>query len=71
MADGLLGGVYVVNVTPFRDDGSLAVEREAYLAHVKWLSEQGVDGIVPFGTNGEGPSVTLEEKLAVLEAHRA
>lgn len=68
MADGLLGGVYVVNVTPFRDDGSLAVDREAYLAHVEWLSGQGVDGIVPFGTNGEGPSVALEEKLAVLEA---
>jgi 4-hydroxy-tetrahydrodipicolinate synthase len=28
----------------------------------------GVRGIVPFGTNGEGPSVTLGEKLRVLEA---
>jgi 4-hydroxy-tetrahydrodipicolinate synthase len=28
----------------------------------------GVRGVVPFGTNGEGPSVTLGEKLRVLEA---
>lgn len=61
-------GVYVANVTPFKDDGSLAVDEEAYLAHASWLAEMGVHGVVPFGTNGEGPSVTLGEKLRVLEA---
>jgi len=61
-------GVYVANVTPFRDDRSFAVNDEAYLEHVSWLAEMGVRGIVPFGTNGEGPSVTLGEKLRVLEA---
>jgi 4-hydroxy-tetrahydrodipicolinate synthase len=61
-------GVYVANVTPFRDDGTLAVDEEAYLEHVAWLAEMGVRGVVPFGTNGEGPSVTLGEKLRVLEA---
>src|SRR5215207_1985312 len=60
-------GVYVANVTPFRDDESLAVNDEAYLEHVSWLAAMGVRGIVPFGTNGEGPSVTLGEKLRVLE----
>ena len=60
-------GVYVANVTPFKEN-SLEVDLEAYLAHVSWLSEMGVDGVVPFGTNGEGPSVTLWEKLEVLEA---
>jgi dihydrodipicolinate synthase/N-acetylneuraminate lyase len=61
-------GVYVANVTPFEDDGSLTVDEDAYLDHVLWLAEMGVRGIVPFGTNGEGPSVTLGEKLRVLEA---
>jgi 4-hydroxy-tetrahydrodipicolinate synthase len=61
-------GVYVANVTPFRDDASLSVDVDSYLAHVSWLSEMGVRGVVPFGTNGEGPSVTLREKLRVLEA---
>src|SRR5215217_368381 len=61
-------GVYVANVTPFVDDGSLAVDEDAYLEHVSWLAEMGVRGIVPLGTNGEGPSLTLSEKLRVLEA---
>ena len=61
-------GVYVANVTPFRDDTSLSVDVDSYLAHVSWLGEMGVRGIVPFGTNGEGPSVALQEKLGVLEA---
>ena len=57
----------MANVTPF-EAGSLAVDVDAYLAHVSWLGEMGVDGVVPFGTNGEGPSVALREKLAVIEA---
>jgi dihydrodipicolinate synthase/N-acetylneuraminate lyase len=61
-------GVYVANVTPFRDDASLSVSVDSYLAHVSWLEEMGVRGVVPFGTNGEGPSVALHEKLGVLEA---
>ena len=61
-------GVYVANVTPFRDDVSLTVDVDSYLAHVSWLDEMGVRGIVPFGTNGEGPSVAVQEKLRVLEA---
>ena len=61
-------GVYVANVTPFKDDASLTVDVDSYLAHVSWLEEMGVRGVVPFGTNGEGPSVTLREKLRVLEA---
>jgi 4-hydroxy-tetrahydrodipicolinate synthase len=61
-------GVYVANVTPFKDDVSLAVDVDAYLAHTSWLAEMGVRGLVPFGTNGEGPSVALREKLQVLEA---
>jgi dihydrodipicolinate synthase/N-acetylneuraminate lyase len=63
-----IAGVYVANVTPFEDDASLKIDVDAYLAHASWLEEKGVSGIVPFGTNGEGPSVALREKLVVLEA---
>lgn len=62
-----LRGVYAVNVTPFRDDAAFSLDVEAYLNHASWLSESGVDGLVPFGTNSEGPSVSLQEKLHVLE----
>jgi dihydrodipicolinate synthase/N-acetylneuraminate lyase len=63
-----LEGVYVAAVTPFRDAPGLPVDVEAYVAHVDWLAARGVHGIVAFGTNGEGPSVTGYEKLALLEA---
>lgn len=62
----MLEGVYVANVTPFGPRPDHAVDVDSYLAHVRWLARMGVDGIVPFGTNGEGPSVTTAEKQAVL-----
>ena len=60
-------GVYVANVTPIKNDVSLSVDVDSYLAHVSWLAEMGARGIVPFGTNGEGPSLTLGEKLRILD----
>ena len=62
----MIEGVYVAAVTPFRDDFS--IDLDAYRAHVEWLAERGVTGIVAFGTNGEGPSVSATEKLGVLRA---
>jgi dihydrodipicolinate synthase/N-acetylneuraminate lyase len=64
----VLEGVYVANVTPFRDDERCAVDVDSYLGHVRWLAGHGVTGVIPFGTNGEGPSVTAAEKRAVLAA---
>jgi len=61
-------GVYAANVTPFRDDADFTLDVDAYRRHVAWLAEQGVAGVAPFGTNGEGPSVSREEKVEVLEA---
>jgi 4-hydroxy-tetrahydrodipicolinate synthase len=65
---GVLEGVYVANVTPFRDDERFSIDVDSYLAHVGWLAGQGVTGVIPFGTNGEGPSVSTREKRALLEA---
>jgi 4-hydroxy-tetrahydrodipicolinate synthase len=64
----VLSGVYVANVTPFRDDERYSVDVDSYLAHVRWLAGHGVTGVIPFGTNGEGPSVAVAEKRAVLDA---
>lgn len=63
----LLGGVYVANVSPMRDDARCSLDVEAYLGHVTWLAGHGVRGIVPFGTNGEGPVIATGEKRTVLE----
>jgi dihydrodipicolinate synthase/N-acetylneuraminate lyase len=65
---GLLEGVYVANVTPFRDDERCSIDVDSYLRHVRWLADQGVTGVIPFGTNGEGPSVSASEKRTVLSA---
>jgi 4-hydroxy-tetrahydrodipicolinate synthase len=35
---------------------------------VYWLADKGIAGFVPFGTNGDGPTVATSEKTAVLEA---
>lgn len=64
----MLDGVYVANVTPFTAAPSYALDVDAYLTHVSWLAGQRVDGIIPFGTNGEGPSVAVGEKREVLDA---
>jgi 4-hydroxy-tetrahydrodipicolinate synthase len=61
----MIKGVYVANITPFRENES--IDLDAYLGHVAWLAERGVQGVVPFGTNGEGPSVALSEKLQILD----
>jgi 4-hydroxy-tetrahydrodipicolinate synthase len=66
--DALLGGVYVANVTPFLDDDRYSIDHRSYAAHVRWLADHGVTGIIPFGTNGEGPSIAAREKRPVFEA---
>src|SRR3712207_8942336 len=42
--------------------------RSTLFPYTTLFRSMGVRGVVPFGTNGEGPSVTLREKLRVLEA---
>jgi dihydrodipicolinate synthase/N-acetylneuraminate lyase len=66
--DVVIEGVYVANVTPFLDDDRYSIDHGAYGAHVKWLADHGVTGIVPFGTNGEGPSIAAREKRPLFEA---
>lgn len=63
-----LRGVYVASVTPFRDDDAYSVDIDAYLGHVQWLAESGVHGVVSFGTNGEGPSMSVREKRQAVSA---
>ncbi len=62
----MISGVYVPLLTAFAADGR--VDPGACAAHAAWLAEAGVDGLVPFGTSGEGPSLSLREKRAVLAA---
>jgi len=59
-------GVFVANVTPFNDDGSL--DMAGLAAHLEWLADAGVQGLVPCGTTGEAPTLSREERSVVLRA---
>ncbi len=59
-------GVLVPILTPFNDDMSVAAD--LYVAHAKWLLEQGCAGLVPFGTTGEALSVGIDERIAAVRA---
>ncbi len=54
-------GVLVAATTPFGAD--LAVDREAWQAHVRWLVDAGSAGIVVAGSLGEGSTLSPGEKL--------
>jgi 4-hydroxy-tetrahydrodipicolinate synthase len=62
----VISGVYVPLLTPFTSDG--AVDPGAFARQGEWLAARGVDGLVPFGSTGEGPSLSVREKLTLLEA---
>lgn len=58
-------GVWVPCLTPFRND--LSVNQEALVTHCRWLLEQGADGLAVLGTTSEANSLTLEERMTILE----
>ncbi len=51
--------------TPLAAEG--AIDRERLAGHVGWLLARGVRRVALFGTTGEGPSFTLEERRQALE----
>lgn len=61
-------GVFPAITTPFTEGD---VVDEAFLArHVRWLIDNGCRGIVALGSLGEGATLSLEEKVRVLEVCR-
>ncbi len=58
-------GVHAAIVTHFAAD--LTVDHDAVAAEVNRLLNEGVHGIVPNGTVGEGGSLSREERRAVIE----
>ncbi|MFD9030205.1 dihydrodipicolinate synthase family protein [Streptomyces sp. NPDC059567] len=58
-------GIMVATALPFRDD-DLTVDHDAYAAHVRWLLDNGCDGVVPNGSLGEYQTLTDEERARVV-----
>ena len=57
-------GSIVALITPFQKSGSLDLKACADL--VEWHIHQGTDGFVCFGTTGETPTLSKDEKLDLL-----
>ena len=60
-----LRGCGTALVTPFKSDG--AIDETALRKLVAWQVESGIDFLVPCGTTGETPAMSLEESLRVIE----
>ena len=58
-------GVFAPVVTPF--DVQRAPDAARLARHCRWLVEHGV-GLAVFGTNSEGNSLSVPEKIALLDA---
>jgi 4-hydroxy-tetrahydrodipicolinate synthase len=59
-------GVLSPVVTPFRQDYSPDSER--FVRHCKWLLAHGCSGLAIFGTNSEANSMSVEEKVRLMDA---
>lgn len=57
-------GIMVATTLPLRDD--LSVDYDAYAEHVRWLIDNGCDGVVPNGSLGEYQTLTAEERARVV-----
>jgi len=60
-----MAGVMTPILTPFNDDLSFAPD--LYLSHAKWILQEGIHFLSPFGTTGEALSMTLAERLVAVD----
>ncbi len=65
LLDETASGVFVIAVTPFRDDGALDLESTDRMAD--FYLERGVTGITVLGVMGEAPKLTAAESRAFVE----
>ena len=59
-------GLWCAMLTPIGRDGS--VDHPRFVRHAQALLAQGVDGVAPFGTTGEGQSFSVAERANGLSA---
>ena len=59
-------GFWVAAATPLTEGGN--VDHARLADHAEWLFSEGADGLVLFGTTGEGTSFSSRERLATVSA---
>lgn len=58
-------GVITATATPFTS--ALEIDFDKYAEHVRWLAENGTNGVVPNGSLGEYQVLTAEERAKMVE----
>lgn len=66
MSPPLPSGIFAAGLTPLRTD--LSVAPTALAQHTQRLLAQGCDGVLLFGTTGEGLSLSVDERIRGLDA---
>jgi 4-hydroxy-tetrahydrodipicolinate synthase len=66
IAQKRIEGVLAPVITPFRRD--LSPDADRFVRHCRWLMKSGCAGLAVFGTNSEANSMSVEEKLELLDA---
>jgi 4-hydroxy-tetrahydrodipicolinate synthase len=59
-------GVFAASLTPMRAD--LSADHHALVQHCRWLLQSGADGIALLGTTGEANSLSVQERMELIEA---
>jgi 4-hydroxy-tetrahydrodipicolinate synthase len=59
-------GIWPALLTPL--DPDLNIDHARFAAHARSLLDAGCGGVTPFGTTGEGPSFTVAERRAAVDA---
>lgn len=65
----MIKGTYTALITPFLENGS--IDESGFLKLLEIQVKSGVQGVVIFGTTGESPTLTHEEKTRLLKLARA
>ena len=59
-------GVYAAVLTPLTKE--LEPDPVLFVAHCRWLLENGCDGLAPLGTTGEANSLSVDHRITLIEA---
>ena len=65
-AGGAFRGIWPALLTPL--DERLDIDHGRFAAHSRALIDAGCGGVTPFGTTGEGPSFSVGERIAAVDA---
>ena len=59
-------GVFAAVLTPLTR--TLEPDTALFIAHCHWLLDHGCDGLVPLGTTGEGNSLSVRQRVLLIDA---